>query len=72
MRDALYIAAKAPRAGFAKTRLGREIGHERAVAFYAAFLSDLAEDLVTRGRGAHPDQVVPPVVDRPQNEVVPS
>ncbi|QIN77468.1 DUF2064 domain-containing protein [Rubrobacter marinus] len=42
MRDALYIAAKAPRAGFAKTRLGREIGHERAVAFYAAFLSDLA------------------------------
>lgn len=42
MRDALYIAAKAPRARFAKTRLGREIGHEPAVAFYAAFLTDLA------------------------------
>ena len=42
MRDALYIAARAPRAGFAKTRLGREIGHERAVAFYGAFLTDLA------------------------------
>lgn len=42
MRDFLYIAAKAPRPGFAKTRLGREIGHERAVAFYAAFLADLA------------------------------
>ena len=38
----MYIAAKAPRAGFAKTRLGREIGHETAVAFYGAFLSDLA------------------------------
>ena len=42
MKDAFYIAAKAPRAGFVKTRLGREIGHERAVAFYGAFLADLA------------------------------
>ncbi len=42
MNDTLYIAAKAPRVGLAKTRLGRAIGHERAVALYAAFLSDLA------------------------------
>jgi uncharacterized protein len=40
--DMLYIAAKAPRAGLAKTRLGRSIGHESAVALYRAFLRDLA------------------------------
>jgi len=42
MTDILYIAAKAPRAGLVKTRLGAAIGHERAVALYAAFLRDLA------------------------------
>ncbi len=42
MNDALYIAAKAPRIGLAKTRLGGAIGHERAVTLYAAFLGDLA------------------------------
>ena len=42
MSDALYVIARAPRAGFAKTRLGRAIGHERAVALYRAFLQDLA------------------------------
>jgi rSAM/selenodomain-associated transferase 1 len=41
MADALYIIAKAPRVGFAKTRLGRVIGHEAAVTLYKAFLSDL-------------------------------
>lgn len=41
MKDALYIIARAPRAGFAKTRLGNGIGHERAVALYKAFLADL-------------------------------
>jgi uncharacterized protein len=40
--DMLYIAAKAPRVGFAKTRLGDSIGHESAVALYKAFLRDLA------------------------------
>jgi len=40
--DALYVIAKAPRVGFAKTRLGRAIGHERAVTLYRAFLRDLA------------------------------
>lgn len=40
--EALYVIAKAPRPGFAKTRLGRTIGHERAVALYRAFLEDLA------------------------------
>jgi len=41
MTDAIYIIARAPRAGFAKTRLGNTIGHERAVALYKAFLTDL-------------------------------
>ena len=42
MADTLYIIAKAPRAGLAKTRLGRVIGNEAAVALYKAFLQDLA------------------------------
>ena len=42
MKDALYVIARAPRAGFAKTRLGRTIGHERAISLYRAFLRDLA------------------------------
>lgn len=42
MTERLYIAAKAPRPGVAKTRLGRDIGDEGAVALYKAFLSDLA------------------------------
>lgn len=40
--EAFYVIAKAPRAGLAKTRLGAEIGHERAAALYRAFLEDLA------------------------------
>jgi rSAM/selenodomain-associated transferase 1 len=40
--DTLYIAAKAPRVGLAKSRLGCSIGHESAVALYKAFLRDLA------------------------------
>jgi uncharacterized protein len=40
--DALYVIARAPRVGFAKTRLGRTIGHERAIVLYQAFLRDLA------------------------------
>ncbi len=42
MSDALYIIAKAPRAGLAKTRLGRTIGDEAAIVLYKAFLWDLA------------------------------
>ena len=42
MSEALYIIAKAPRVGFAKTRLGRTIGHEQAIVLYRAFLRDLA------------------------------
>jgi hypothetical protein len=42
MSDSLYIAAKAPRIGLAKTRLGNSIGHEAAIALYKAFLQDLA------------------------------
>ena len=42
MTEVLYIAAKAPRTGVAKTRLGKGIGHEAAVALYKAFLQDLA------------------------------
>jgi rSAM/selenodomain-associated transferase 1 len=40
--DALWVIARAPRVGFAKTRLGRTIGHERAIILYRAFLRDLA------------------------------
>lgn len=42
MNETLYIAAKAPREGCAKTRLGRAIGHELAINLYRAFLADLA------------------------------
>lgn len=41
-REAFYVIAKAPRPGFAKTRLGESIGHEEAVTLYRAFLRDLA------------------------------
>jgi uncharacterized protein len=41
-QDILYVAAKAPREGVAKTRLGREVGHGAAVGLYRAFLLDLA------------------------------
>jgi glycosyltransferase A (GT-A) superfamily protein (DUF2064 family) len=41
----LYVAARAPRPGFAKTRLGKAIGHEQANALYAAFVQDLAARL---------------------------
>lgn len=40
--SALYIAAKAPRPGFAKTRLARGIGQRAALGLYRAFLRDLA------------------------------
>jgi rSAM/selenodomain-associated transferase 1 len=40
--ETLYIAARAPRPRFTKTRLGRAIGYEQAAALYAAFLRDLA------------------------------
>ncbi len=42
MSDALYVIAKAPRVGFAKTRLGASIGHEEAIELYKAFLRDLS------------------------------
>ena len=41
-RDILYVAAKAPREGVAKTRLGREVGHGAAIGLYRAFLRDLS------------------------------
>jgi rSAM/selenodomain-associated transferase 1 len=39
--DVLYVIAKAPRVGLAKTRLGKSIGHEEAIELYKAFLRDL-------------------------------
>lgn len=42
MTATLYVAAKAPRPGFAKTRLSRAIGDQAAIALYRAFLIDLA------------------------------
>ncbi len=47
MSDVLYIAAKAPRAGLVKTRLGATIGHAQAVLLYRAFLHDLAARFAT-------------------------
>lgn len=40
-RSTLYIAAKAPRPGHAKTRLARGIGQQAALGLYRAFLRDL-------------------------------
>jgi glycosyltransferase A (GT-A) superfamily protein (DUF2064 family) len=45
MTAVLYVAARAPRPGFAKTRLGQTIGHAQANALYAAFVQDLAARL---------------------------
>jgi glycosyltransferase A (GT-A) superfamily protein (DUF2064 family) len=45
MSAVLYVAARAPRPGFAKTRLGKAIGHEQANMLYAAFVRDLAARL---------------------------
>lgn len=42
MNDVLYIIAKAPRVGLAKTRLGASIGHEEAIELYKAFLRDIS------------------------------
>lgn len=42
MTGRLYIAARAPRPGFTKTRMGKVIGHENAARLYRAFLADLA------------------------------
>jgi glycosyltransferase A (GT-A) superfamily protein (DUF2064 family) len=39
-RTAIVVVAKAPIAGIAKTRLGREIGYGEAARLYAAFLLD--------------------------------
>lgn len=47
MTPMLYIAARAPRPGFTKTRLGRVIGDEAAAALSAAFLADLARRFQT-------------------------
>ena len=41
-RDLLLIFAKFPQAGSVKTRLGKQIGFERAAQMYRAFLTDLA------------------------------
>ena len=41
MSSVLYIAAKAPRPGLAKTRLGRAIGDQQAAQLYRAFLQDI-------------------------------
>jgi rSAM/selenodomain-associated transferase 1 len=45
MTATLYVAARAPRPSFAKTRLGQTIGDESAALVYAAFLCDLAARL---------------------------
>ena len=49
MTDRLYIAVKAPRAGFAKTRLARAIGTDAAIGLYRGFLLDLSARLTAAG-----------------------
>jgi uncharacterized protein len=62
--EALYVIAKAPRPGFAKTRLGRTIGHEPAIALYRAFLCDLAARF--SGSGYEPGWYVTPAGALPE------
>ena len=45
MTDRLYVAVKAPRVGFAKTRLARAIGTDAAIDLYRGFLLDLSARL---------------------------
>jgi len=45
MTERLYVAAKAPRPGFVKTRLGRRLGDGAATGLYRAFLIDLSSRL---------------------------
>ncbi len=42
-REALVIAAKYPEVGTVKTRLARQLGHERVCQLYLSFLRDLEE-----------------------------
>jgi len=49
-RRRLVIFAKAPRLGRVKTRLGRDIGHVRALKFYRRMLFSLARRLSTDPR----------------------
>ncbi|MDQ6709456.1 MAG: TIGR04282 family arsenosugar biosynthesis glycosyltransferase [Candidatus Dormibacteraeota bacterium] len=51
MNKICYVAARCPRPGQVKTRLGAVIGHEAAAALYAAFLLDLEAKL---GRASFP------------------
>ena len=48
-RVPILVFAKPPRPGVAKTRLGREIGDERAARFAAVFLQDTLERLAVGG-----------------------
>ncbi len=47
MNAVCHIAAKAPRAGFAKTRLAAGVGSQAALLLYRGFLSDLADRFAT-------------------------
>jgi uncharacterized protein len=49
MSERLYLAAKAPRPGLAKTRLSHAIGADAALALYRAFLRDLATRFTDAG-----------------------
>jgi uncharacterized protein len=44
----LYVAAKAPRSGLAKTRLAAGVGQVAALRLYRAFLRDLSVNLVSQ------------------------
>ncbi len=67
MTDRLYVATKAPRPGFVKTRLGSSLGHESAAGLYRAFLKDLSRRLrglpISTGWFVTPDDGWPEVVE---------
>ncbi|GAC1655501.1 MAG: hypothetical protein NVS9B1_08810 [Candidatus Dormibacteraceae bacterium] len=57
----LFIAAKAPRPGFVKTRLARAVGADLAARIYSAFLHDLAKRFKGAGWFVTPDGAWPEI-----------
>src|SRR5579884_3324301 len=62
----IVIFARAPQLGEVKTRLGKAVGAERALALYEAFLDDTCT--LTQGLGARRVLAVAGGVDHPRIE----
>lgn len=68
----LFIAAKAPRPGFVKTRLARAIGPDLAARIYGAFLRDLARRFGGAGWFVTPDGAWPEIAAAAEPAGLPS